>query len=158
MRKQFSVSTPKAKYRFPIAIGILCLLFAICSSFLFAQTKDEMSIRNILQTQQKAWNTGDLSRFMKGYWKNDSLMFIGKSGVTYGWQKNLNNYKKRYPGIAAMGKLKFTLLHLKPLSAEYYFVTGKWHLTRSIGDLEGTFTLLFQKINGEWYIIADHSS
>jgi ketosteroid isomerase-like protein len=85
-------------------------------------------------------------------------MFIGKSGIIYGWQKTLDNYKKGYPDKKAMGKLNFTLLEMKALSPEYYFVIGKWHLQRTIGDLQGIFTLLFKKINGEWLIIADHSS
>lgn len=131
---------------------------AFFSSYSFAQSKDEISVRNILQTQEKAWNSGQLETFMHGYWKNDSLMFIGKSGITYGWQKTLDNYKKDYPDTSAMGKLTFNLLQLKPLSAEYYFVVGKWHLQRTIGNLEGHFTLLFKKINSKWFIIADHSS
>ena len=124
----------------------------------FAQTKDEMTIRTILQTQETNWNNGALESFMEGYWKNDSLMFIGKSGITYGWQKTLDNYKNGYPDMAAMGKLHFTLLQLKPLSPDFYFVVGKWYLQRSIGDLHGHFTLLFKKINGKWFIVADHSS
>lgn len=124
----------------------------------FAQTKDEIAIRTILQTQEINWNKGALENFMEGYWKNDSLMFIGKSGITYGWQKTLDNYKKGYPDLAAMGKLHFTLLQLKPLSPVFYFVVGKWYLQRSIGDLNGHFTLLFKKINGKWFIVADHSS
>jgi hypothetical protein len=47
---------------------------------------------------------------------------------------------------------------LKRLSKEYYHVTGKWFLKRSIGDLSGHFTLLFRKINNKWVIISDHSS
>ena len=72
--------------------------------FTSAQSKDETAIRQILDTQTKAWNKGDLDGFMKGYWENDSLMFIGKSGVTYGWKNTLENYKKGYPDTAAMGK------------------------------------------------------
>jgi hypothetical protein len=137
---------------------LILLFFFIHSIASFAQSKDEILIRNVLQTQQNAWNKGLLTNFMEGYWKNDSLMFIGKSGITYGWQKTLENYKKAYPDTASMGKLKFTLLQLKLLSTGYYFVTGKWHLQRSIGNLEGYFTLLFQKINNQWLIISDHSS
>jgi hypothetical protein len=45
------------------------------------------------------------------------------------------------------------------LGKKNYFVVGKWHLTRpEKGDLEGHFTLVFEKINGSWVIIADHSS
>ena len=123
-----------------------------------AQSTDEQSIRALLDRQTVAWNRGDLEGFMKGYWESDSLMFIGKNGIRYGWKTTLNGYKKGYPDTAAMGKLQFTLLDLRPLSPEYFHVIGKWHLYRSIGDLEGAFTLLFRKIKGEWVIIADHSS
>jgi hypothetical protein len=35
---------------------------------------------------------------------------------------------------------------------------GKFHLTRTIGDLSGHYTLVWQKIDGKWVIICDHSS
>jgi ketosteroid isomerase-like protein len=133
------------------------ILFTLFYSVSFAQTRDENSVRSVLGEQQKAWNNGDLEKFMQGYWKNDSLMFVGKSGVTYGWTKMLAHYKKSYPNKVTMGKLNFTLLHLKPLSAQYYFVIGKWHLERNAGNLEGYFTLLFEKINEQWQIIVDHT-
>ena len=123
-----------------------------------AQSKDETSIRTILTQQTIAWNNGNQQAFMNGYWQSDSLMFIGKSGITYGWQKTLDNYKKRYPDTASMGKLNFDLLSVKRLSENYFFVVGNWHLTRSIGDVGGTFTLLFRKIKNRWVIVADHSS
>jgi len=122
------------------------------------QAGRERTILNILDKQTRAWNRGDIESFMEGYWKSDSLMFIGKSGVTYGWTNTLNNYKKGYPDTAAMGKLNFTILSLKRLSSKYYSVVGKWHLQRTIGNLSGHFTLLFRKIKGEWVIVADHSS
>jgi ketosteroid isomerase-like protein len=119
---------------------------------------DEQIIRAALEEQRLAWNNGDLERFMDTYWQNDSLMFIGKSGITYGWQNTLNNYKKNYPDTATMGKLKFDILEVKRLSVMYFFVVGKWHLTRSIGDVGGHFTLLFRKVKNKWVIVADHSS
>jgi ketosteroid isomerase-like protein len=125
---------------------------------LTAQSKDEATIRQMLAEQTTCWNRGDIEGFMKTYWENDSLMFTGKSGITYGWKNTLDNYKRGYPDTTAMGKLAFTIITAKPLSAEYFHVTGKWHLQRSIGDLEGYFTLLIRKIKGKWLIIADHSS
>ena len=123
-----------------------------------AQKSDEAKIRQLLAAQTEAWNRGDVEGFMKGYWKSDSLMFIGKSGVTHGWQNTLNNYKKGYPDTAAMGRLSFDILSVKNLSPEYFFVVGKWMLARTKGDLSGHYTLLFRKIKGAWVIIADHSS
>jgi hypothetical protein len=95
---------------------------------------------------------------MQGYWENDSLMFIGKSGVTYGWQNTLNNYKRGYPDTAAMGKLVFNIISVQRLSKEYYTVVGQWQLKRSIGDVGGHYTLLFRRIKGKWVIVQDHSS
>lgn len=131
------------------------MLFAMQA---FAQASDEQAVRKILAMQVSAWNSGNIDAFMEGYWKNDSLAFIGKGGPTYGWQTTLENYKKRYPDTVAMGKLRFDLLQLKPLDDAYYFVIGNWHLQRSIGDVGGIFTLLFKKINGRWVIVADHTS
>ncbi|MEO8402936.1 MAG: DUF4440 domain-containing protein [Chitinophagaceae bacterium] len=137
---------------------ILFYLFLLISLHGVAQSKEELIIRNMLDTQTQAWNRGDLEGFMKGYWQSDSLMFIGKSGVTNGWQKTLDNYKKGYPDTAAMGKLSFEYISIKRLSFQYFYVIGKWYLKRSIGDVSGHYTLLIKKIKGQWVIIADHSS
>ena len=138
-----------------LTIMIICLM----SFSAISQTSgDKNQILSLMQEQEIAWNKGDLIGFMQGYWKNDSLMFIGKSGITYGWQQTLTNYQKGYPDTASMGKLNFTILEALPLSKKYFHVVGKWHLARSKGDLQGHFTLLFQKIKGKWYIIKDHSS
>ena len=138
--------------------SIFVALLVIISFSVFSQTKDEKEVRNVLATQNAAWNRGDVDAFMVGYWENDSLMFIGKSGVTYGYKNTLSNYKKNYPDTATMGKLTFTLIQVKQLSPEYFHVTGKYYLTRTMGDASGHFTLLFRKIIGKWVIISDHSS
>ena len=135
---------------------ILLQLFLISISG-FAQSKDEINIREILEGQTNAWNQGNIEKFMQGYWKNDSLMFIGKTGINWGWQKTLENYKRGYPDTTATGKLSFNIILVKKLSSEYYYVVGQWMLARSIGNLSGYYNLLFKKINGRWFIIADHS-
>ncbi|TDH27396.1 nuclear transport factor 2 family protein [Segetibacter sp. 3557_3] len=119
---------------------------------------DQQAIRSLMQMQEKAWNKGDINGFMEGYLKSDSMLFVGSKGPTYGWRTTLEHYKKSYPDTATMGKLKFDILEVKPLAGPYYFVLGKWQLTRTIGNVGGYYTLLFQKINNRFYIIADHSS
>lgn len=138
--------------------SVFFALLSILSFSVFSQTTDETEVRNVLAKQNAAWNRGDVEAFMVGYWENDSLMFIGKSGVTYGYKNTLANYKKNYPDTTTMGKLTFTLIQVKQLSPEYFHVTGKYYLTRTIGDASGHFTLMFRKINGKWVVISDHSS
>jgi hypothetical protein len=57
-----------------------------------------------------------------------------------------------------MGHLDFQFVEFRKLSLEYYFVVGKWHLKRTIGDVGGAYTLLFRKIKGNGTIVVDHSS
>ncbi len=136
---------------------IVCalLLLSIAAT---AQNKDEQAIKKILANQEAAWNDGRLDKFMIGYWNNDSLLFIGKNGPNYGYDNTLKNYQKSYTDTSVMGHFTSSVISIKRLSKEYYFVTGKWFLKRTVGNISGYYTLLFHKIKGEWVIIADHSS
>ncbi|HZF65400.1 MAG TPA: DUF4440 domain-containing protein [Chitinophagaceae bacterium] len=136
---------------------VLLLMLLVWSSYGIAQKSDSLAILKMLEQQTTDWNKGDLESFMRSYWKHDSLMFISRNGVTYGWENALNNYQRSFPDTAAMGKLSFDILQVKQLSSEYFFVTGKWMLRRTAGDLNGLYTLVIRKINGSWKIIVDHS-
>jgi uncharacterized protein (TIGR02246 family) len=136
----------------------LMFLLLFASLVCYSQSKEEKAIGQLLAAQTESWNKGDIEGFMQTYWKSDSLMFISKSGVHFGWEETLNNYKKSYPDTTAMGKLSFHIITVKKLSPEYYYIVGKWMLKRTIGDLSGHYDLLLRKIKGNWYIIADHSS
>ena len=138
--------------------NISVIFFLLLTGLLSAQTASETVIREIMATQEAAWNKGDLEAFMEGYWKSDSLKFIGSKGLNYGWQKTLENYKRSYPDPAAMGKLTFSDVTVELISEDAAYVIGKWHLKRKAGDLSGYYTLLWKKIKGEWVIVADHSS
>jgi ketosteroid isomerase-like protein len=123
------------------------------------QTDPEMAIRKVMADQAEAWSRGSIDDFMKGYWNSDSLVFVGQSGLTYGYQQTLANYKKHYDTQQKMGKLFFTLLSVKQLSPDYCLVLGKWLLKRQqAGDIGGLYSLLFRKIDGHWRIIVDHTS
>lgn len=136
----------------------LLTLSSLLSLSLNAQNKDEQTIRSILADQTIQWNKGNIEAFMQGYWKSDSLLFVGKNGPKYGYQNTLESYKKGYPNADAMGKLSFDILKVQKLSPDCYFVLGKWALKRTIGDVSGHYTLIFKKINKQWVIVSDHSS
>lgn len=112
-----------------------------------------------MKAQEKAWNKGNLDDFMKPYWHNDSLVFIGKNGLTYGWQQTLDNYKKSYSSKDLMGTLQFENKIIRMLGDNTIQVIGKWTLTRpKEGNLSGHYSLIWQIKDGDWVIISDHSS
>jgi ketosteroid isomerase-like protein len=137
---------------------IFTILAILVVQISFAQNSNVKAIQSILDNQAKAWNKGDLETFMVGYLHSDSLVFIGKSGPTYGYENTLANYKKEYPDKSHMGNLNFDIVSIKPLNADHYFVIGKWFLTRTVGDINGVFTLVLRKTKDGWKIISDHSS
>lgn len=139
---------------------LILLTLAVCVR-VSAQTsvsKDNSAVRNVLADQAAAWNRGSVDEFMQSYWNNDSLMFVGQSGITYGYAPTLAHYKALYNDADKMGTLFFSLLEVKELSDTYCFVIGKWFLKRKAGDVGGIFSLLFRKIDGHWLIVADHTS
>lgn len=138
-----------------ICFAILFLAWSLNSS---AQSSDEKEILGILERQQISWNKGNIDEFMNGYWNSDSLTFVGKNGVTYGYANTLKNYKSNYDSPEKMGRLSFKILQVKKITNEVYFVIGKWDLQRTVGNIGGHYTLLFRKLNGEWKIVNDHSS
>ena len=138
------------------------ILLLSISMFMFSCSKDteqedKDAILSIMKVQEKAWSNHDLEGFMQGYWKNDSLKFYGSSGLTYGWDKTLANYKKGYPTKDHSGTLAFKINDISKINNDSYFVMGEYYLTRSVGDANGVFMIIFKKINGEWKIIADTS-
>lgn len=140
-------------------ISVLSVLLLFSYALLAQNSKNWSEVNTILAVQEKAWNKGNIEAFMQGYWKNDSLKFVGKNGVVYGWQNTFDRYKKNYPDRATMGILKFDIVSKEQMGKEVYFVVGKWHLKRDEkGDVGGYFSLIFRKIKGKWFIVADHTS
>ncbi|MBN1388870.1 MAG: nuclear transport factor 2 family protein [Bacteroidales bacterium] len=119
---------------------------------------DRDEIINTFMATKDAWNEGNLEEFMKGYNQSDDIAFVGASGPTYGYEATLKRYINVYPNLEAMGKLDFEVLKLYKIDTRTAIMIGKFYLTRTIGDQQGYYTLVWQKIDDNWKIISDHSS
>jgi len=117
----------------------------------------EASLEATVIRQANAWNQGDLVQFMSAYWKNDQLTFSSGGETHRGWQVTLDRYQTRYPDRAAMGKLTFSHLETQLLGTDSALMLGQWHLERE-KPVEGNFSLVWKKVEGNWFIIHDHSS
>ena len=142
-------------------VVFLLTVLISCNSEIVKETISEdaekQEILAIMKAQEKAWSQNDLEGFMQGYWKSNDLKFYGSNGITFGWDKTLANYKKGYPTKEHSGTLKFKVNDISKINEGAYFVMGEYHLTRTIGNANGVFMIIFKKINNEWKIIADTS-
>lgn len=139
----------------PFAL-IFTLILLGCNNDKF--NNDVTAIKNVMEQQTQSWNKGDIEGFMKGYWESDNLRFLGRQGLTYGWQTTLDNYKKAYPNTTAMGKLRFDHISFEPLGNDKIFVVGKWALYREKDTLSGYYSLIWKNIDGKWKVIFDHTN
>ena len=128
------------------------LLLAACAS-----SPHRRAIRTVLDSQQEAWNRGDIEAFMVGYWNSEELVF--KSGDTEqrGWQATLDRYLQTYDTREKMGILRFSNLRIGGQLKGHVTVTGGWHLTRASGDIGGRFELTFRKFPEGWRIVRDET-
>ncbi len=97
------------------------------------------AICEILHTQQRAWNRGDIDGFMNGYARSRSTIFVSEDTVTRGWQTVRNRYKKKYSDREKMGTLTFSDLEITPLGPSAAIVIGRWQLKRKIDKPHGRF-------------------
>ncbi len=138
----------------------------ICSAALhccpfsgWSQERSELlaELTHIVEDQAAAWNRGDIDGYMQAYWHNDQLTFSSGGETHRGWETTRQRYLSRYPTRDSMGKLRFDQLEVKQLGANAAIMLGQWHLQREL-PIGGNFTLVWQRLDGRWLIIHDHTS
>jgi SAM-dependent methyltransferase len=106
------------------------------------------------------WNRGDIEAFVQSYEQTPETTFVGAT-VSHGAENILARYRKGYPDRARMGKLTFTEMQARTLSATLAIVTGRYTLERTTeagGKSTGLFTLVLRRGAVGWRIIHDHTS
>jgi ketosteroid isomerase-like protein len=123
-------------------------------------SRQELDVIKVILAQEKAWNAGDLTGYVKGYKDSPETLFIGRQ-VSKGYAEILSEYKRDYPSPSSMGTLGFSELEVHPLSDTFAVCIGKFHLDRSKkegGPADGMFSLVFEKTDQGWKIVVDHTT
>ena len=141
------------------SISFIFLFIVLASSYSQnLKEKDSLKILNVLEQQRIAWNDNNINKFMQGYLKSEKLVFSGSNGPVFGWNFVKDRYLKTYSTKELMGDLSFEMNDLFLLTKKVAILLGKFNLQRKNEKLSGYFTLIFKKINGNWYIVSDHTS
>jgi uncharacterized protein (TIGR02246 family) len=142
------------KARLWLRVSAFCVFF-----YAFAEARQSHfdSIQDTIDNQARAWNSGDLEKFVETY--SDDAVFVGKP-VLHSRKALLTRYKSRYPNRAAMGTLTLRILESRQLDSNVATAIGEWHLTQSQaggGDVGGLFSVVLQKGADGWQIVLDHT-
>ena len=124
----------------------------------------------VLATQAKAWNAGDLEAFCAVY--SDDAVYVSSAGLTRGKEAILERYKERFPDRAAMGSLRFEIVETRPAAGVEFTLLGdaapsrvhgisaiaRWHLTYPDREAaEGLTLIVLRRRGGEWKMVQDAS-
>jgi len=146
-------------------LAAIALLFSMCTTTATEEKAvqtdvDRARILERMSAQEAAWNAGDLDGFMAAYWRSDSLLFVGRRGPSRGWDTTLDNYRRSYPDRLTMGQLTFGVEELTFAGPDHALMLGSWRLDRTEGldTLSGWFSLVWERKQGDWVIVRDHSS
>jgi ketosteroid isomerase-like protein len=121
--------------------------------------KDREAVVAVLETQQAAWNRGDLDGFMAGYERGDDLVFTSGGHVRRGWDETIAKYRAKYGSAPeTMGKLAFEILGVQPVGADGAVVLGRWTLTDTPNAGGGIFSVVLERRADGWKVIHDHTS
>jgi len=144
---------------YSVAMVKILATVLLLSSIAIAQNPDP-GLRKILDDQTAAWNRGDLTGFMQGYWHSPEVTFFSGDRIIKGWESTLQRYRDKYQGAGKeLGKLSFTDENIQMLGPDAALVTARWHLEMTDGKkLEGLTTLLCKRLPEGWRIVHDHSS
>ncbi len=128
------------------------------------------AIATLLETQAKAWSSGELEEFCSAY--DDGALFLSPSGTTRGRQAVLDRYRKRYPDRAAMGALTLDVIEMTPVAGVEFTplggaapgrvhgmsVAARWTLRYPDREaLTGHTLIVFRRIGDRWLIVQDAS-
>ncbi|MCU0227041.1 MAG: nuclear transport factor 2 family protein [Bryobacterales bacterium] len=144
--------------RFALLASLLVMLFGCAPVPPSADPRAE--VLAVMESQQAAWNAGDLNTFLDGYQRSADITFVGRE-VARGFDGLQARYQRTYGDREKMGTLTFSELEHRALGADAAMVLGRFALARSDqggGPASGRFTVVFRNTPQGWKIIHDHTS
>lgn len=121
-------------------------------------------IEAVMADSAAGWNEGDMDRFLAIYSAAPETSFVGSGGLLRGVAAMEERYREAYdwsqPDPSERGVLSFETEDLRRLGADHALYIGRYVLTYPDGrePASGFTTLVFADEDGDWKIIADHSS
>jgi len=121
------------------------------------QTPASVQIRQAMEASAAGWNAGDLARFMAIY--ADDAVFVTAKRLLRGKTAIAAKYQPSFRGTGnARGTLSFTFVEMRGIDPAHAMLFARWTLTGANASETGMTTLVFERRDGAWKVIADHSS
>ena len=152
--------------RFAVAtvLATLAVLGAVAAKPQHTQlppgTPDEQVIDLQISEMLAAWQIGDIN-LLKSYYADDVVVVSGAwEPALTGWSKYLQAYLRQRERVSNVRLDRSnTFIHA---AGNFAWATYEWDFSANVDgaatDARGQATLIFQKRNGQWLIVHNHTS
>lgn len=140
-----------------VAVGVMLTSAAAQVQAAADQVPASVAIRQAMEASAAGWNAGDLARFMAIY--ADDAVFVTPKGLLRGKTAIAAKYQPSFAGGGnSRGSLGFTFLEMRGIDPAHAMLFARWTLKGANSSETGMTTLVFERRDGAWKIVADHSS
>ncbi len=113
----------------------------------------------MLDSSAAGWNARNLDKFIAAYADDSGTTFVAGGHLHHGFAWIRRNYEPTFAPGATHDSLRFAEVEARALGDDFILATARFTLFR--GDSvtsSGPFTLILQRMNGQWKIVHDHTS
>lgn len=121
------------------------------------RTEIQQAVRNYID----AWNRSDAASVTEMYSRQPGVTSVGDGEVTRGWDR-IRETMDQLLGLEGKFKISTASIDVVPLGPGYALALTNYLLTVTGGGEQvqqrGAMTLVFQRMEGEWKVLHDHTS
>jgi ketosteroid isomerase-like protein len=114
------------------------------------RTDLRQEIESVLAHGMARWNERDLNGYLEIYHTDSNTTVVAEGKIYRGPAEIQQMYSERYASTASMGKLKITVLELKPLGTNYALITARCELMHEAGSFDYLATIVFCRTLSGW--------
>lgn len=146
-------------------VGAAVGLIALAPSVLHAQASPAAALRREIQQAVRAYvdayNQADVGAVAEMYGRQPGVTSAGDGEILRGWDR-IREFFDEFIGAEGTYKIALGSVDVTPLGPGYAMALGSYTITGGVpgesAQQRGAMTLVFQKIQGAWKVIHDHTS
>jgi len=116
-------------------------------------SKIKQEIHLVFETWETAWNSGSVEGYCQAYLESSRTRYVGNETIL-GHDAICQHFRER----GVKGSLSSNLVDINVITPDSALVYGEYRLVVEQETFQGVFTVMLERSDKGWKILADHSS
>ena len=152
--------TVRARRYVVLAFSVIALLLAPSRLAAHEPQVEKAKAHKLLTEQMESWNRGDLEGALKSYCPAEDVIWVNRSGISYGHQSFARSMRSHFGGSPGqMGKLSLELIDARLFGDGSNLMVVRWAITKGTTRVMGGISSqLWADCDGKMRVVFEHSS